>query len=110
MNHNEVIEKVNELIAAPMCNPELRAKAEAYLKEQNKANADALLRSLDDNVSTIDETIAFAESEFGKEVFGEERAAEMAKHGHEFKDAGGKYCFCPVCQAGSAIYENKECL
>ena len=110
MNHNEVIEKVKELIAAPMCNPELRAKAEAYLKEQNKASADALLRSLDSNVSTIDETIGFAESAFGKEVFGEEKAAEMAKLGHDFKAKGEKYCFCPACQAGSAIYENKESL
>lgn len=33
MNHNEVIAKVKELIAAPMCNPELRAAAEAYLND-----------------------------------------------------------------------------
>ena len=110
MNHNEVIEKVKELIAAPMCNPDLKAKAEAYLKEQNKANIDALLKALEENVSSIDETIGFAESDMGKKVFGEETAANMAKHGHEVKAAGGKYCFCPACQAGSAIYENKESL
>lgn len=108
MNHNEVIAKVNELIAAPMCNPELKAKAEAYLNEQNKANIDALLKALEENVCSIDETLGFAESEMGKKVFGEETAAFMVKKGNEVKAAGGKYCFCPACQAGSAIYENKE--
>ena len=110
MNHNEVIAKVKELIAAPMCNPELRTAAEAYLKNQNKENADAMLKLLEANVSSIDETIGFAASDMGKKVFGEERAAAMVKQGNEFKAAGGKYCFCPACQAGSAIYENKASL
>ncbi|MBQ7221144.1 MAG: hypothetical protein IJS28_09205 [Synergistaceae bacterium] len=61
-------------------------------------------------MSTIDETIGFAESEMGKKVFGEEAAAGMAKKGREFKAAGGKYCFCPACQAGSVIWENRESL
>lgn len=108
MNHNEVIEKVKELIAAPMCSPELRSAAEDYLKKQDKASIAPLLKLLDEKVSTIDETIAFAESDAGKKAFGEETAAEMVKKGHEVKAAGGKYCFCPACQAGSAIYENKE--
>ena len=33
MTKNEIIAKVKELIAAPMCNPELRAAAEAYLND-----------------------------------------------------------------------------
>ena len=68
------------------------------------------MKSLDDNVCSIDEMIAFAESDFGKKVFGEERAAEMSKNGHEFKAKGEKYCLCPACQAGGAIYQNKESL
>ncbi len=110
MNKNEIIAKVNELIAAPTCNPEVKAAAEAYLKAQDKASANALLKALETHVSTIDETIGFAESDMGRKVFGAERAAEMAKRGHEFKAAGGKYCFCPACQAGSFIYEHKESL
>ena len=108
MNHNEVIEKVKELIAAPSCNPALKAAAEKYLNEQNKANADALVKMLEENVNSIDETIKVAQSPFGRNLFGEERAAEMVKKGNEVKAAGGKYCFCPACQAGSVIYENKE--
>ncbi|MBQ7221143.1 MAG: hypothetical protein IJS28_09200 [Synergistaceae bacterium] len=44
MNKQEIITKVNELIAAPMCNPELKAAAEAYLKAQDKVGADALVK------------------------------------------------------------------
>ena len=110
MTKNEIIAKVNELIAAPMCNPELKTAAEAYLKEQSKANADSLVKMLETYVNSIDETLGFAESDMGKKVFGEERAAEMAKLGRELKAKGEKYCFCPACQAGGAIYDNKECL
>ena len=110
MNKQEVIAKVNELIAAPMCNPALKAKAEAYLKAQDKASADALVKALEETVSSIDETIAFAESDMGKKVFGAEAAAGMAKKGHEFKAKGEKYCFCPACQAGSVIWENRASL
>ena len=110
MTKNEIIAKVKELIAAPMCNPELRAAAQAYLNDQSKANIDSLMNMLDKYVNSIDETLAFAESETGKKVFGEERAAEMVKLGRELKAKGEKYCFCPACQAGAAIYQNKESL
>ena len=46
MTKNEIIEKVKELIAAPSCNPELKAAAEAYLAKQDKATADALVKKL----------------------------------------------------------------
>ncbi|MBQ7155844.1 MAG: hypothetical protein IJR85_09860 [Synergistaceae bacterium] len=78
-----------------MCNAELRAAAEAYLKAQDKASADVLVKALEATVSTIDETIGFAESDMGKQVFGADAAAEMAKKGHEFKAAGGKILFLP---------------
>ena len=110
MTKNEIIAKVKELIAAPMCNPELRAAAEAYLNDQSKANIDSLLKMLDKYVSSLDETLAFAESDTGKKVFGEETAANMVKLGRELKAKGEKYCFCPACQAGAAIYQNKESL
>ena len=110
MTKNEIIAKVNELAAAPTCNADVKAAAEAYLKEQNKANADALVKMLETHVNSIDETIGLAASDMGKKIFGEETAAFMVKKGNEVKAAGGKYCFCPACQAGSVIYENKESL
>ncbi len=110
MNKQEILAKVNELIAAPSCNPALKAKAEAYLKTQNQANADALVKALAENVNSLDETIALCESDMGRSIFGAETAAGMAKHGHELKAKGEKFCFCPACQAGAAIYENREAL
>ena len=52
-----------------------------------KASADALVKALNENVNSIDENIAFAESDMGKKIFGAETAAGMAKKGHEVKAA-----------------------
>ena len=102
--------KVKELIAAPSCNAELKAAAENYLKAQDKASADTLLKALETYVNSIDETIALADSETGKQIFGAEQAAKMVALGKDLKAKGEKYCFCPACQAGSKIYENKNLL
>ena len=110
MTKNEIIEKVKELIAAPSCCAEVKAAAEIYLAHQNKDTAAELIKALEANVNLIDETIEFASSDMGKKVFGAEQAANMVKRGNEFKAKGEKYCFCPACQAGSKIYENKEAL
>ena len=110
MTKQEIIAKVNELIAAPSCNPALKAAAEAYLKAQDKASAEALVKALNEYVNSIDETIALAESDFGKQIFGAERAAGVAAAAKKAKSEGAKYCVCPACQAGAAIYENKEAL
>ncbi|MBQ7559986.1 MAG: heat-shock protein Hsp90 [Synergistaceae bacterium] len=110
MTKNEIIEKVKELIAAPSCNAEVKSAAEAYLAKQDKTAADALIKVLETHVNSIDETIALANSDMGKNIFGAEQAANMVKLGNELKAKGEKYCFCPASQAGSKIYENKEAL
>lgn len=114
MNKQDIIQKVNELIAAPSCCAEVKSAAQDYLKAagtaEGKSAADKLSEALNKNVNTIDELIAFTESDMGKKIFGAEQAGAMAKKAHEFKNSGGKYCFCPACQAGSVIYENKELL
>lgn len=108
MTKKEILAKVNELIAAPSCNPALKSAAEAYVSSQNKDTASALVKALDENVNTIDETIAFAESEMGAKIFGAEKAAGMAKAARDFKAQGNKYCLCPACQAGAEIFAHKE--
>lgn len=110
MTRQEIIAKVNELIAAPMCNAELKAAAEAYLKAQDKASADALVKAIEANVNSIDETLGFAESEMGIKIFGAEAAKGLAETCRKAKSEGNKYCVCPACQAGGAIWENKEAL
>ena len=110
MTKQEIIAKVNELIAAPSCNPLVKAAAEKYLNAQDKASADELVKVLEENVNSIDETIAFAESKIGQEIFGAEAAAGIAEAAKKSKAEGGKYCICPACQAGGAIWENRAAL
>ena len=38
------------------------------------------------------------------------KAAGMAEAAKKSKADGGKYCICPACQAGGAIYDNREAL
>ena len=42
-----------------------------------------------------------------KKVFGEEKAAALAKQAKEVRSKGGKYCFCPACTAGVELLERK---
>ena len=108
MTKDEIIAKVNELIAAPSCYPGLKALAEAYLKDQNKATADALVKGLEECVQSIDSTINFAGSDAGKQIFGAERAAEMVKLGNELKAKGEKYCFCPRVRLEACCSRTKK--
>ena len=110
MTKQEIIAKVNELIAAPSVCAKVKGAAEAYLKAQDKASADALVKALEEEVCSVDELIGLCESETGKKLFGAEQAAGMAEAAKKSKAAGGKYCICPACQAGSAVWENREAL
>ena len=110
MTKQEILAKVNELIAAPSCNPVVKSAAEAYLKAQDKASADNLVKVLEAEVCTVDELIGLCESEDGKKFFGAEKAAGMAEAARKSKTEGNKYCLCPACQAGAKIWENREAL
>ncbi len=110
MKKAEILEKVNELIAAPSVCADVKKAAQDYLKAQDAKTADVLIDALEANVNSIGETIAFAESDMGRKIFGEEQAAKMVELGRKKKAEGEKYCFCPACQAGGVIYENRELL
>ena len=110
MTKNEILAKINELISAySVCAP-IKEAAEAYVKNQDKKSAEALVKALEADVCTIDELIGLCESEQGKKFFGAEKAASMAEAARKAKAEGEKYCICPACQAGSVIYENRELL
>lgn len=51
---------------------------------------------------------AFAGSEAGIQVFGEEKAKQVVAHAQEIKADGAVYCDCPACMAVAAILEKKE--
>lgn len=106
-----VKEKTADLLAAPMCCKELRAAAEAWLAalgtDEEAAATKAYVAELEADIMPVDGLIAFTESDAGRALFGEERAAAMAAHGHALKDAGRLYCDCPACTAAAAILEKK---
>ena len=107
-----VMEKARELINAHSCCAEAREAAQAWLdavgtdKEAEKAKD--LIAELEEDIMPIDTLIAFAGSEAGAKVFGEEKAKEVAAHGEEIKAAGAKYCDCPACAAVEAILAKKN--
>lgn len=76
-----VLEKVQELLAAPSIYSGLKAVAEAYVKavgtDGETAAAKKLLAELREDVQTIDEVLEFFCSDAGKSFFGAEKAAEL---------------------------------
>ena len=108
-----VVEKARALMAAPTCSEEAKAAAQAWLDAvgtaQEAEETRKFVQELEEDIIPIDELIAFAESDQGKEVFGE-GAPGVAAQGREAKKAGGKYCFCPACALAEAILEKKDLL
>lgn len=107
-----VVEKTKELMAAPTCSREARAAAESWLgavgTENEAAETRKYLAELEEDIVTADGLLAFAESEHGVQVFGPEKAKEVAAHARELKAAGVPYCDCPACAAVEAILEKKD--
>jgi len=109
---NFVTEKVNAVIAAPSCCSELKEVAMEWLQaagsDHEEAATRALVHELEEDVNTIDDTLAFFESPAAAAAFGAETAKGMAAQAREHKAGGGKYCFCAACANGVAILDIKD--
>ena len=74
-----MIEKVKALINAPSCCAEAKEAANKWLEAVNTEKQDeaakALIEEIAADIIPIDGLIAFAGSEDGKKIFGEEKAA-----------------------------------
>lgn len=109
-----MLEYIKQLINAPMTNPDLKEKAVAFLaaygRSGQEAAAKALIPALKDNISTVDDVIAFAESDKGKEILGEEGAKIKADYMRARKARHHKYCDCDACKAARKLYETKDTL
>lgn len=107
MTKQERIAKVREMMDAPSCCAELKAAGQVYLdavgtEKEAEAQA-ALVSELKEDVTSIDSLIAFAGSETGKQVFGEEGAGAMVIAAKNAKAAGEDTCLCNACQAGKIL-------
>ncbi len=101
-----VTAKTNDLLAAPSCNPTLKAEANKWLAAADKdAETPAYIDALKNGVATIDELIGFAGSDHAKKLMGEEAAAGLLAHAKDIKAKGAKYCDCPACTAALAILD-----
>lgn len=107
-----IVEKTKELIAAPSCSQETKAAAESWLSKagtpEEKSETEKYIKELEMDIMPIDNLIAFAGSDRGKEYFGADIAAGIAAHAKEIKEKGAKYCDCPACLAASDILSKKE--
>ena len=103
--------KVREMISASSCCKEAKAVGQAWLDaigtEKEAEQTKKLIAELEMDIMPVEGLIAFADSEAGAQVFGEEMAKNVAAHGREIQAAGGKYCDCPACSAVAAILEKK---
>ena len=106
------VEKTHELVNAPTCSSETKTAAQAWLDavgtENEAAETRKYIEELEADIMPIDNLIGFAESDAGAQVFGAEKAKDVAAHAKEIKAAGAKYCDCPACAAVEAILSKKE--
>lgn len=107
-----ITEKLSELTNAPSCCAELKTAAQDWLDavgtEAIAEQTKTLITELETDIMPIDGLIAFADSDAGIQVFGPEKAQQIAAHAKEIKEAGALYCDCPACAAAAAILERKE--
>ena len=109
-----VVEKSKELMSASTCSSEAKAAAQAWLDavgtDREAEETKKYVEELEADLMPIDGLIGFAESEHGAQVFGADKALEVAAHAREIKAAGAKYCDCPACAAVEAILDKKDIL
>ncbi|MEX5286353.1 heat-shock protein Hsp90 [Selenomonas sputigena] len=114
MDKQAVIEKVKEIAAAPSCCERLKTLCENWLASlgtaKEKELSKELVAALEEDVQSLDATLAFMKSAEAKDLLGAEEAAKLAKLGEDAKAAGSKICFCPACQAGQAVLDNRSVL
>lgn len=107
-----VIEKTKELINAPTCSSETKAAAQAWLDaastDKEAAETQKYIAELEEDIMPIDTLIGFAESDMGAQVFGADKAKDVAAHAKEIKAAGAAYCDCPACIAVAEILKKKD--
>ena len=114
MDKQTLIDKVKALAAAYSCCPELKAAVAAYVDAvgtaDEKVAAQNLIAEIKDDITPIDNLVAFAHSPYAVEKFGAEGAKNFAAHADALKAGGAKYCDCPACTPALEILDNKDVL
>ena len=111
MNVNEKKELVNAVISSHTACPELKQACKDYLAsldtENEKAAASALIKELEEDVNSIDDTIAFFKSDKAKAIVGD-MYEFLLNQALEAKAKGETVCTCDGCRTGFAILSKKD--
>ncbi|MBU5436094.1 pyruvate:ferredoxin (flavodoxin) oxidoreductase [Pseudoflavonifractor sp. MSJ-37] len=108
-----LVAKTKELLSGHVYEP-ARVAGQKWLDtlEDAEANAEATkayVAALEEAIMPVDDLISFAESDAGKQVFGDQQAA-VAAHAKELKAQGAAHCDCPACTLASEILAHKDYL
>ena len=106
--------KVEAMVAAPSCCQAIKDAAQAWLEtyddgNKNQAPTAALIKAMEENVSAIDDCIAFLGSDMGKQIYGDNQPAALAA-AEAKKAAGGTTCTCQACELAVEILAKKDYL
>lgn len=112
MTKKELVELAKKMISAPSCCFELKEIGQAWIdsvgKSDEKVKAEMLIAEIQEDITEIDNLVAFAHSPHAVEIFGEEGQKKFAAHADELKASGAKYCDCGACAPALEILENKS--
>ena len=103
-----IVEKTKALIAIEWTNQQLKDAAQMWLDNMNdsgiagRKSADEYLAALQWGVATIDETIAYFETQSC------DQSKEMLKQCKALKEQGEKYCTCPACTLCKELLDLKQ--
>ena len=97
------IKAMTEELLAGWCAPEVKEAAEKWLAtyddgNANQAPAREFIKALEENVASVDEFLAYAETKGG----------EVLEHAKALKASGAQFCDCPACTLAQKILEKKD--
>ena len=112
---DNLAEKTRRLIAVPYARPELKAAAQEWLDtmDDGKANGPATekyVAALEEGLLTVEEGLAFLQSDDSEAVFGAEKRAELLANMKNLKAEGKEFCNCEACTLAKEILDQKQYL
>lgn len=107
-----VVEKTKDLMKAPSASDTSKKDAQTWLNAVGTADeakaTKTYIAALEQDICTIDELIALAQSDMGTKIFGADTAKKVAAHAKQIKADGALFCDCPACAAIEAILKKKK--
>ena len=105
-------ELVKDLMEAPTCCIELKGACKKYLDsigtESENECLEGLMKEIRQDINSIDDTIAFMQSDTALQMLGEETRNMLLEKSLKAKENGAEYCDCPGCTAAQKVLKEYE--